>query len=188
MPHAEGRKEEGRKRVLTGAARGFRRHGYGGLGVDGLAKEAGVTSGGFYAHFRSKSAAFRDVVASGMGDLRQGIERLRTGKGSGWRTAFVDFYLGERLSCDLADSCALQSLTTEVARADADARDAYTAELRSIIEAATVCGDGGQEAARADAIAMLALLSGGVSIARAVSDPALAQEIARAVHDAALRV
>lgn len=181
MAHRLGRKEEGRARVLASAARGFRSRGYGALGIDGLAKAAGVTHGAFYAHFKSKAEAFRAAVVAGMDDLRAGIEHLRQSDPHAWRQSFIDFYLGERRTCDLSESCALQSLTGEVARAEDDVRDAYEAELRRVIEAAA----GGVQD-RAGAIALLAMLSGGVSMARAVRDPALSEEIAAAIRRAAL--
>lgn len=183
------RKEESRARILASAGRGFRSRGYGGLGVDGLAKEAGVTSGAFYAHFRSKAAAFREAVALGMRDLRLAIDRLRAEGGAGWRQRFIDLYLGERRTCDLAESCALQSLTGEVARADDEARAAYEAELRLVLESAAAGMQGATAAERrAEAMALLALLAGGVSVARAVRDPAFAEEIAAAVRQAAIRL
>ena len=113
--------EETRGRILRGAGRGFRSHGYGGVGVDALAREAGVTSGAFYGHFDSKSEAFREALTAGLEDLRAGIETVRRDAGAKWQERFTDFYLGERRTCDLADSCALQSLSVDAARADDDA-------------------------------------------------------------------
>ena len=186
MAHRSGQKEEGRARILAAAGRGFRRHGFGGLGVDGLAHEAGVTSGAFYAHFKSKAAAFREAVTVGIRGLRDGIEATRAANGAGWRAAFIDFYLGDRRTCALADSCALQSLSAEVARGDDDVRAAYEVELRQVIDAASAGLQGESEQDRRDeAIALLALLAGGVSLVRAVKDPALAEEIAAAVKQAA---
>jgi len=188
MGHRAGQKEESRARILASAGRGFRSRGYGALGVDGLAKEAGVTHGAFYAHFKSKAAAFREAVVAGMGDLRAGIERTREA-GPGWRERFIDFYLGDRRTCDLAESCALQSLTGEVARADDDVREAYEAELRRVIDAAAAGMVSATDAERrADATALLALLAGGVSMARAVKDPAMSDTIAAAVRRAAARL
>ena len=160
MPHPVGKKEESRARILASAGRGFRAHGFGGLGVDGIAKAAGVTSGAFYAHFPSKAAAFRDAVTAGMVDLREGIGRFRQEAGATWRSAFVDFYLGERRTCDVGESCALQALTGEVSRADTDTRAAYEQELRRIIDL-TADGLAGGDAAerRREAIALLALLA-----------------------------
>lgn len=188
MAHRSGQKEESRARILDAAGRGFRRHGFGGLGVDGLASEAGVTSGAFYAHFKSKAAAFREAVTVGIRSLHDGIEAMRAAKGAGWREAFIEFYLGERRTCALSDSCALQSLSGEVARGDDDVRAAYEVELRQVIDAAAAGLPGvSEQARRDDAIALLALLAGGVSLARAVKDPALAVEIAAAVKQAAMR-
>lgn len=183
MPHRPGRKDEGRARILGGAARGFRRHGFGGVGVDGLAKEAGVTSGAFYAHFRSKADAFRETVVEGLQTLQAGIAACRA-QGGAWRARFAAFYLGPNRRCELAESCALQSLTAEVARADDATRAAFEAELRRVVAAMEDAPAFG----RADAIALLALLSGGVTLARAVADPELAEEIAAAVRAAAARI
>lgn len=168
---------------MASAGRGFRRHGFGGLGIDGLAKAAGVTSGAFYAHFKSKAEAFRAAVTAGMAELADGVEHFREG-GAGWVARFVRFYLTERLTCEIGEACALQSLTSEVARADADTRIAYEAELRRTIRTLAQ-GVGGNDSApdRARAIVLLALLSGGVSIARAVEDPTLSDEIAAAIGD-----
>lgn len=182
MSHPVGKKEESRARILASAGRGFRSQGYGALGVDGLARGAGVTSGAFYAHFKSKAEAFRAAVTEGLRDLRDGIERMRADHGSDWRTRFISFYMSDRRTCDLAQSCALQSLTGDVARSDDAARHAFTTEFREVVAAAALDGD--QEAA----IALLAMLAGGVSIARAVDDPELADQIARAVERAAARL
>lgn len=186
MAHPAGKKEESRSRILAGAGRGFRGHGYGGLGVDALAKEAGVTSGAFYAHFKSKADAFREAVTVGLNDLKAGVERIRADRGKRWRRHFVDFYLGDRRTSDLSDSCALQSLTNEVTRADPSTRQAYGAALKEVIAAVA---DGLEartaSARRGEAIALLALLSGAVSMARAVDDEKFAEEIAAAAASAA---
>jgi AcrR family transcriptional regulator len=186
MAHPIGKKEESRAKILASAGQGFRRHGFGGLGIDGLAKAAGVTSGAFYAHFRSKSDAFRAAVAAGMGALADGVAQLRA-EGGAWVPRFIAFYLTERRTCELGESCALQSLTNEVARADMETRVAYGVELRRTI-AMLADGLGENGDGRARAIALLALLSGGVSMARAVEDGALADDIIAAVRDATLRV
>jgi TetR/AcrR family transcriptional regulator, transcriptional repressor for nem operon len=182
------KKQESRARILASAGRGFRAHGYGALGVDGIARDAGVTSGAFYAHFPSKSAAFREAVAAGMSDLHSGIGRFQEETEADWLSAFVDFYLGERRTCDPGESCALQALSGDVARADRATRDAYECELRAIIDtiAAGLDGKAAHSAHRKRAIALLAMLAGGVSMARAVADPSLSEEIAQAVRSAAL--
>jgi AcrR family transcriptional regulator len=66
-----GHKEEARARMVAAAGRGFRRQGFGGIGVDGLAKEAEVTSGAFYGHFSSKGEAFKAALVAGLEARRQ---------------------------------------------------------------------------------------------------------------------
>jgi AcrR family transcriptional regulator len=173
--------------ILAGAGRTFRSRGYEGAGVDGLAKAAGLTSGAFYAYFKSKADAFRETVATGMRELEQAVRTLRAENGAAWVERFVDFYLGEKRTCALTESCALQSLTAEVARADPETRATFEGELRALI-ASTADGMDGETASerRQRAIALLVLLSGGVSLARAVNSPALSQEIAGAVRAALL--
>jgi TetR/AcrR family transcriptional repressor of nem operon len=181
------KREESRARILIGAGRAFRSLGFGGSGVDGLAKASGVTSGAFYAHFESKADAFRQAVVVGMRELQGAIRNLQEETGQKWLLRFVDMYLGEKRTCDLAESCALQSLTGEVARADEDTRAAYEAELRGVIDSVVLGVDGSSRSVkRKQSIAILALLAGGVSLARAVRDPALSEEIAIAVRSAVL--
>lgn len=184
MAHPVGKKEESREKILASAGQGFRRHGFGGLGIDGLAKAAGVTSGAFYAHFKSKAEAFRASVTRGMADLAEGVGQFRR-EGGDWVARFVEFYLTNRRTCELGESCALQSLTNEVARSEPQTRVAYEAELqRTIDELATGMTTGSTKGDRAKAIALLATLSGGISMARAVNDPALADEIISALRAA----
>lgn len=179
MPPKAGKKDESRARILSSAGRGFRRLGYGGLGVDGLAREAGVTSGAFYSHFTSKAEAFRAAVVAGMQELRRGLGLLHETAGPDWRQGLVDFYLTRRMECDIGESCVLQNLTGEVARADDATREAFTKELDEVFTAAAAASD------RAEAIALLALLTGAVSMGRAVTDDALRKEIIVATRKAA---
>lgn len=177
------KKEQTRARILAGAARTFRGHGYGGAGVDGVAKEAGVTSGAFYAHFRSKAEVFRHTVVNGLRDVQEAVRALREESEAKWLERFVGFYLSERRTCPLTESCALQSLTGDVARADVETREEYQGALRALIDiTAEGLDDATAKERRNHAIVVLALLSGGVSLARAVNDPALSEDIANAVR------
>ena len=187
-------KRETKAKVVEAAGRVFRTEGYGGAGIDALTKAAGVTNGAFYGHFKSKSEAFRTAVLSGLEELRQGVAALKARESKGWLTTFVGFYLGYKRTCDLGDSCALPSLSPDVMRADDETRAAYTAELMRLVEEVAAglpgSGDPSQLAtSREDqAIVLLAMLSGGVTLARAVSDPALSERIAQLVAATALRL
>ena len=189
MRYGPGHKEEARSNILSAAGRGFRRLGYGGIGVDGLAKEAGVTSGAFYGHFPSKADAFKAAAVAGLVELREAIEQLRATEGDSWLEKFADFYMSVRRTCDLGESCALQSMTPEVVRADPDTKAAYEAEMVSVVDAvAQGLSPGTLPARRKSAWAILAMLSGGVTLARSVEDPRLGTQIAGGVKRAVLAV
>ena len=187
MRYGPGHKDEARSRILNAAGRGFRRLGFGGIGVDGLAKDAGVTSGAFYGHFPSKAEAFKAAAVAGLVQLREAIEDLRAREGEDWLATFVDFYMSVRRTCDLSESCALQSLTPEVARADHGTRAAYEAELLEVAEAvAQGLPNGSLPARRKAAWAILAMLSGGVSLARSAADPKTGAQIAAGIKSAVM--
>ena len=167
------------------AGRGFRKQGFGLVGVDSLASGAGVTSGAFYGHFRSKVEAFRASLTGGLTDFRKAIEEFQERFGQGWVESLADFYFTERVTCDLADGCALPSLSGDVARADAKTKAAFQKEYLSIVAALAEGLPGTTaEAREARALVMTALFSGGVTIARSVRDKATRDRIARVLRDA----
>ena len=185
--YAPGHKEEAKARILAAVGRGFRKRGYGGIGVDGLAKEAAVTSGALYGHFPSKEAAFKEALVAGIDELRGGIEALRAEHGAGWLEVFVDFYLGYKRVCELGDSCALQSLTPEVQRADGEIKATFESHIKLVAQAVADGLPGRNARDRLSrAWALLAILSGGVTLARAVHDQPASDAIAAAIRKAAL--
>lgn len=194
MRYSPEHKQETKSKIVAAAGRVFRKEGYGGGGIEALTKAAGVTNGAFYGHFKSKSEAFRTAVLSGLEELRQGIAALKGSEQTSWLTTFVGFYLGYKRTCDLGESCALPSLSTDVMRADDDTRAAYTAELKRLVEEVAAGlpendTPGTPAGSQKDqAIVLLAMLSGGVTLARAVSDPELSDRIAHLVAQAALRL
>lgn len=186
MSRAE-QKLQTRQRIVDAAGRSFRKGGFGGIGVDGLAKEAGVTSGAFYVHFDSKNAAFREAVIHGMADLKAGVLHFQATFSNAWWEEFVRFYLGAKRRCDLAESCSLQSLSPEVARAAPEVRAAFEAGLLDV--ATTILsGPRAPKAPRDEqtACSALAALVGAVTLARAVDSATLADSIASATGMALL--
>ncbi len=180
-------KQQTRSRILDAAGRMFRAEGYGGSGIDGLTKAAGVTNGAFYGHFKTKGEAFREAVLAGLEELRAGIAHFQASQGTNWLREFVAFYLGAKRTCDLGETCALPTLSPEVMRADKETRAAYQVKLQGVVAemAAGLPGTSAREREDA-AIALLAMLSGGLTIARAVPDPVFSERIADAVRRHAL--
>lgn len=176
MRYSSEHKEQTRRKILAAAAAQFRAEGYDGLGVDGLAKAAGVTNGAFYGHFASKADAYREVVEMGLDDLRAGIERFRAEHGADWVTPFARFYFGRAKIEVTDDLCALPGFGAEMARAPESTRSVFGAQLAAVHDALAegLAGDHADERAWQ----MLSIMLGGVTLARAVPDTVQSQRIA----------
>jgi TetR/AcrR family transcriptional regulator, transcriptional repressor for nem operon len=174
---------DARERLVEAAGRGFRTGGFGGAGVDALAKGAGLTSGAFYAHFDSKAEAFRLVVADSLALLRNGVISFQERHGRNWRDPFVDFYLGQRMQVALDEACGVPTFSADVARADDATRAIYQTELELLVDA-LAAGFRGPHA-KARALSLLSVLSGAAAMARAVKDDRIRQEILGAANSAA---
>ena len=175
-------KESARRKILEAAGRGFRKNGYGGLCVDGLAKEAGVTSGAFYSHFKSKDEAFAAATIQGLIDYREGVKKFQADHGAKWIKHFLDYYLGDKHRDDVANGCAVPGLSADVMRADSATRKDYETHLHEIAEA---IADGLPERNLGTAHALMALLTGSLLMERAVTDPKAAKAIAKATRKVA---
>jgi TetR/AcrR family transcriptional regulator, transcriptional repressor for nem operon len=181
MRYPKEHKEKVRQKLVTEAGKAFRKQGYGMIGVDALAKSADLTSGAFYVHFDSKKEAFLEALRVGLEELNQGVERAQGSGGAAWLQHFAKFYLGEKRTCDLGESCTLPALSADVERAGDDARRLYEEKLRDI--AATIASHLDLAAGGKPDVAwsVIALLLGGLTLSRTVIDPELSQRIAASV-------
>ncbi len=187
MVEAATKKQQTRQRLLNAASQSFRRNGYAGVGVDGIAKEAGATSGAFYAHFGSKDGAFDAALNAGLDEVIEGIPAFQSEHGKKWIEAFTDYYLGQPHREDLAGGCAMTTLSPEVARAGLDVHAVYEKKMKKIVDLiATGLARGDEENRRARAWALLSILIGGLTLARAVKTRKASDEVAASVRSAAL--
>ncbi len=171
-------KSEAHQHILDAVGRGFRKKGYSGIGVDGLANEAGLTSGAFYGHFTSKEKAFLEALEAGLDEVHDAITALQKDHGDDWLAAFADFYLQDRRTCDPAQACALQSLSGDVARMSEPVRRMYQNKLAQIAAAIASGMPGANQQRHDKAWALLSLLTGAVTLARAGVDKAQSEAIA----------
>jgi len=178
-----GRKAQTRARIVHAASRAIRRQGYGGIGVADLMKEAGLTHGGFYAHFPSKTALLAEVAdATGAESLaRLGRIAAAAPEGEGL-AAIVDAYLSDRHVASPETGCPVAALGSELARQEAPVRDAATRRMKEVVDLLARQLPGWADGAdRAQALAAYCTLVGALTLARAVDDEAMS----RAVRDAA---
>ncbi|MCB5185008.1 TetR/AcrR family transcriptional regulator [Methylobacillus gramineus] len=176
------RKEISHDRILEVAARAIRRSGYDGTGVADIMKEAGLTHGGFYAHFES-----RDTLLAEAGD-RAGAESVAIASrivaaapaGQAIR-ALMEAYLSAEHINAIETGCPVSALGSEMPRQSPEVRRAATLHIKEMIDlVARQLPDWGQPQAHEQAMALLCALIGTTMIARAVDDPALSEALCAA--------
>lgn len=189
MEQTRTKKEQTRNRILDAAGQGFRSKGYAGIGVDGIAKAAGVTSGAFYAHFGSKDAAFQEALIAGLDEVIAEVPIFQRKSGLSWVADFADYYLGKPHRDDLACGCAMTTLTPEMARASTELRKIYELKMSEIADIfAEGLADGSKTSRLGRAWAMLAVLTGGLNITRAVDTSDIANYIADSLKKTVVQI
>lgn len=162
---------ESRARIVETAARLFREKGFDGVGLDAIMKEAGLTHGGFYGHFSSKEDLAAEAVAPAL-EQSAGLQSRYTNVAD-----FVSDYLSESHFADCANGCVLATLGGDVARRGEGVRFGVTSYTRTALERLAGLFRGTPAARRRRAITTLAGVVGAMTLARAVEDPGLSDEI-----------
>jgi TetR/AcrR family transcriptional repressor of nem operon len=128
-------KEQTHQRIVAAAARQFREEGLGGAGVQQIMQEAGLTHGGFYTHFDSKSDLTAEAVALALKTAHEGwLEGAEFLHGPGGTRRMLDAYLNRAHRDNPGAGCPLPSTSADVARAAPAVRRAYATGLRKMIE------------------------------------------------------
>jgi AcrR family transcriptional regulator len=113
------RREATHDRIVEVAARALRRNGYAGVGVADVMKQAGLTHGGFYAHFESRDALLVEAIARAGRDsaaaMGQRIEASRA-RGESALRALVDSYLSDAHLSGTESGCVVAALSSEMPR------------------------------------------------------------------------
>jgi TetR/AcrR family transcriptional regulator, transcriptional repressor for nem operon len=184
---AGSKKEETRERIVRAAARAVRKHGYEGVGVAEVMKDAGLTHGGFYAHFASRdellAAAAEQAGAESIEALSRAVARARPGEEL---MALVDAYLADRHleAPEQGLGCAIATAGSEVPRQHAEVRRAVGRRIKDLIGLVErQFPEWGKQAAHEKAMAIVASLVGALMLARAVDDPQLSRAIRKSARD-----
>lgn len=192
MHSAPTRKELTHERIVETAARAIRRGGFRGVGVAEIMKEAGLTHGGFYAHFPSRDALLAEALDQAGRDGHDRIARAlaapRPNGGSALR-ALVEGYLSEAHLRSTESGCPVAALVSEMPRQSPMVRKAAAQRVRglvTLVEGALPSG-----APKDSAIAIASQLVGALQLARALGDNAegkallaAARRSVLALHDA----
>ena len=173
------RKEESRDRILDVASRTVRRVGFDGVGVADVMKQAGLTHGGFYAHFESKDAMIADAIGTMFDDARGRSDAIeQTDDPRAALKAYVDFYLSPAHRDRRERGCPLPTLSGDLARSGEQQRERFGKGVEALtMRLAKALGGIGIADPHAEGSAMLAQMVGAVALSRAVADPAQSDAI-----------
>lgn len=179
---AVGRKEATHERILEVAARAIRRSGYGGTGVADIMKEAGLTHGGFYAHFDSRDALLAEAgYRAGAETVARGARLVAAAPPGQALQAIMHAYLSPQHIEAIETGCPVSALCSEMPRQAPEVRRAATIHIKEMIDLiARQFPDWGQPRAHEQAMALLCALIGTTMVARAVDDPRLSQALCAA--------
>jgi len=180
------RKSKTRERILDAAANLIRLQGIEETGVDAVMKAAGLTAGGFYAHFRSKDALVTDAVdRAGQMSFRRWFSGLEALHGRAFARELVARYLSTEHRGDREHGCILPTLGSDMARAKRPTRKRFEQRLAGLLELIARHTEGEPGVHREQILATVALSIGGVVLSRAVNDRALSDEILKASRSGA---
>jgi len=188
MRYSKEHKQETHARIVRKASVRLREKGAHGIGVADLMKEAGLTHGGFYAHFDSREAllveAFAYAMDRSMAHWRKTADETPPEK----RLAMiVESYLTTMHRDDPGRGCAVPALGADIARESPKTRKAFAAKLEQMIAMiADQIPDLPRKAARKQASATLATMMGSMVLSRIAGNGEFSDEILAAGREAAL--
>lgn len=186
MSARDDRRDATHDQILASAGRLLRERGLAATSVAEVMKGAGLTVGGFYAHFASKDALLSEAVRRAAGAMRERLFAGLAGRDPGARfEAVVRRYLSRGHRDDPAAGCPLPAVVGEVASSATAQREALADAVEAMGEglASQLQGAAPTAQARAFAFGLLALFYGGLTLSRAVRDTALSDEILRASRE-----
>ena len=188
MRYSREHKLETHARIVKKASVRLREKGAHGIGVADLMKDAGLTHGGFYAHFDSREALVVEAFAYAMDRSTERWRKLAEATPPEKRLAvIVDSYLTQIHRDDPGHGCSLPALGPEIARESPKTRKAFAAKLEQMVDVlADQIPDVPRKAAHKQALATLSTMVGALVLSRIAGSGELSDDILGAGRDAAL--
>src|SRR5215467_117423 len=127
--------EQTHARIVEEAAHQFRASGIKGTGIDDIMRQAGLTHGGFYTHFRNKEALIVEACAAGFAQTQQKLTNaVRMAPTNGKMQAILNGYLSTDQRDHPEHSCVMPTLAAEIARSSPEVRTSFTQIYRSFLD------------------------------------------------------
>lgn len=175
-------KEATHERIIDAAARAIRRSGYSGTGVADIMKDAGLTHGGFYAHFPSREAMLAEAADRAGGESVAMMQRIAASlPPEQVLPAMMQAYLSKEHVESIETGCATAALGSEMPRQAPEVRRAATRRIKEMIDLVSrQSPDWGQPGAHERALVTVATMVGTLVLARAVDDSKLSHALCKA--------
>lgn len=181
----EAAKDATHERIVSVAARAIRRSGYAGTGVADIMKEAGLTHGAFYAHFKSREAMLAEAAGRASAEAAAAAAAAVAAAPPGTALAsMLRSYLSREHVEQAERGCPLVALGSETSRQTPEVRRVATRHIKEMVDLlARESADWGQAQAHQRALVTISTMVGAVLLARAVDEPGLSD----ALREAALQ-
>ena len=191
MPYSASHRQRVRENIIGSARRLFNRHGFDNVSIDAIMAGAQLTHGSFYSYFSSKGELYTEVLACFFTDPKwkntwEGIHFDMTAAALG--PQIVRAYLSRQHFEDVENSCPMVALPSDVARSGKSVQSAFEIAFKGMVRILEHGSSNTDHSRRAIAQAVAALCVGGMVIARAIADRALADELRTACMAVALRM
>jgi TetR/AcrR family transcriptional regulator, transcriptional repressor for nem operon len=175
----ETHKQETHDKLVGLAGRALREKGPDQLGVAELMRSAGLTHGGFYAHFKSKDALLAEALENAFAHSGQRVRQLTAGMPARQALAsYVDWYVSSAHRDNPAIGCPIVALNSDLPRQSRRFRAAFGGGVKSLLALLTAwMEEAGLADSEALATSLLPAMAGAVAIARAVPDQALSDAL-----------
>lgn len=165
------------QKVIDTASQLFREHGFDGIGVKDLMKEAGFTQGGFYKRFASKDDLAAQAAKRAMEtSTRRWVDTIASHPDAPLE-AIISFYLSPEHRTEKRLGCPLAALSGDAARQDETIKASFEGGVRAQAELLHELLSDGKEDAYGRALAVLSLLVGALTLSRSVNDETLASDL-----------
>lgn len=176
------RKEATHERIVEAAARAIRRSGYSGTGVADIMKAAGLTHGGFYAHFASREAMLAEAAdRAGAEAVAASASIAAAAPPQNALQSLLRAYLSKEHLESIERGCPVAALGSEMPRQAPEVRHAATRRIKEMIDlVARQSPDWGQPGAHERALVTVATMVGALLLARAVDDSRLSDALREA--------
>jgi TetR/AcrR family transcriptional repressor of nem operon len=185
MPYSREHREKIREKVVRSARLLFNRHGFNGVSIDQIMADAGLTRGGFYGYFKSKTELYAEAVTRVVGEKADQGRSGRSLEPPAAAAQVVRDYLSREHFEDIDGSCPMIALPSDMSHMDPRIREAFETALKLLIDLFEA-GLGPGQGTRKTALAISTLCVGGMVLARSIENRALANELREGAMAAAL--